>query len=199
MKRSSPTDTSRPSTSPASGVRWPSAPRFSRVRKPTFWRTFSHGSSAGVCGTRANCFAARAIVGASPATRTVPRSASRSPPIRRISVDLPQPDGPRRLTNSPRRTERSTPRSASVRAPLRTKVLSTPRTSTRSSTEDADAGYSWLGTMGTSQRIADQCYVTVTNGLRSLRIAGGPVEPGYLVGCPRTRVKFSSRRVMLAG
>src|SRR5512147_1930942 len=46
-----------------------------------------------------------------------------------ISVDLPEPDGPTRATNSPRRTVRSTPRRACTAVPLEPNTLVRPRVS----------------------------------------------------------------------
>jgi len=55
-------------------------------------------------------------------TVTVPElGATRSPTIR-SSVDLPQPDGPIRETNSPRWTAKSMPDSAWTRRPPRSSV-----------------------------------------------------------------------------
>src|SRR5262245_51943472 len=42
------------------------------------------------------------------------------------SVDLPQPDGPTKVTNSPRRMSRRMPRTASTLLPSTWKVLPTP-------------------------------------------------------------------------
>ena len=67
-------------------------------------------------------------VTSSPATMIVPSSASSSPATRLSSVDLPQPDGPIRATNSPVATVRSTPRSARTGAFSASNVLRTPRT-----------------------------------------------------------------------
>ena len=44
-----------------------------------------------------------------------------------ISVDLPEPDGPIRATNSPRCTSRSMPRSACTAVPLEPNTLVRPR------------------------------------------------------------------------
>ena len=63
-----------------------------------------------------------------PLTVTVPRVGPVRSPIKRRSVDLPQPDGPIRVTNSPRRIARSIPWSATTRPPwpLAGNSLSTP-------------------------------------------------------------------------
>src|SRR5215510_15782977 len=44
-----------------------------------------------------------------------------------IKVDLPEPEGPMRATNSPRSTVRSMPRSACTAAPLEPNTLVRPR------------------------------------------------------------------------
>ena len=66
-------------------------------------------------------------VTSSPATLISPSSAVSSPATRFSSVDLPQPEGPIRATNSPLATFRSTPRSARTGAFSASKVLRTPR------------------------------------------------------------------------
>ena len=50
----------------------------------------------------------------SPSIRTSPEVASSSPAMTRSSVDLPQPDGPTKMTNSPSSTSRSMPFSTST-------------------------------------------------------------------------------------
>src|SRR5882724_13366206 len=65
----------------------------------------------------------------SPSSRTLPRSAARSPATMRSRVVLPHPEGPSRETNSPAATLRSTPPST-VAAP---KAFSAPATSRKES------------------------------------------------------------------
>src|SRR5438093_9373144 len=61
-------------------------------------------------------------------TRTSPAVGRRKPATMFSSVDLPQPDGPRRQTNSCAATSRSTSRSAGVSRPWATNVRDRPRT-----------------------------------------------------------------------
>ena len=49
-----------------------------------------------------------------PSTNTWPSVGGHNPVTKRISVDLPQPDGPTTATNSPSATARLVPLSASV-------------------------------------------------------------------------------------
>ncbi len=67
-------------------------------------------------------------VTSSPATVISPSSAISSPATRFSSVDLPQPEGPIRATNSPAPTVRFTPRNARTGAFSASNVLRTPRT-----------------------------------------------------------------------
>ena len=63
-----------------------------------------------------------------PATVISPSSGVSSPATRLSRVDLPQPEGPIRATNSPSPTVRSTPRSALTGAFSASNVLRKPRT-----------------------------------------------------------------------
>ena len=54
------------------------------------------------------------LVTSRPSTETVPAVAGRSPATMRSRVDLPQPLGPTRETNSPASTDREMPASAST-------------------------------------------------------------------------------------
>ena len=75
---------------------------------------------------RASSSSLRPVTG-SPATVMSPSSGVSSPATRFSSVDLPQPEGPIRATNSPAATVRFTPRSARTGAFSASKVLRTPR------------------------------------------------------------------------
>src|ERR1700688_4275360 len=63
-----------------------------------------------------------------PGHSTAPRVGSLNPAMMRSAVDLPQPDGPSRVRNSPARTVRSKPSRPTT--PLQ-KVLPPPRSATR--------------------------------------------------------------------
>ena len=71
----------------------------SRSAYSTFWRTLSHGNSAGSWNRSARSGPGSTI--GRPSIRTCPSSGSSSPASRLRIVDLPHPDGPIRQTNSP--------------------------------------------------------------------------------------------------
>ena len=75
-----------------------------------------------------------------PNTASSPFEGMMSPATSRISVDLPQPDGPTIATNSPRATSSETSSSASVSSGPRRKSFETPRTAMPGSPDDAAAG-----------------------------------------------------------
>src|ERR1700761_3572113 len=88
-----------------------------------FLRVVSQGNSSGLWNSMPR--SGDGPLTGSPPTVTWPSSASRAPATMRSRVDLPQPDGPSRQTNSPARTSRSTPDRATVRRPRRRNVLAT--------------------------------------------------------------------------
>ena len=92
-------------SAPARTPRWRA--RAARAAAAPSWNTSATGSTA------------PAVAGA---ILTVPALGLARSAITRSSVDLPTPDGPTMARNSPRRTVRSSPRSTSVRRPLRSKA-----------------------------------------------------------------------------
>ena len=66
--------------------------------------TLRHGAKRGDWNTKATC--SQAWLGGKPATSTLPPLACSKSPIRRRLVDLPQPEGPSKQTNSPWRTSK---------------------------------------------------------------------------------------------
>ena len=94
----------------------------------TLLNTVVHGISVGSWNTKPMPAFARLRRGAGHATP--PSLGSLKPAMIRNAVDLPQPDGPSSDTNSPARTSRSRPLSATV--PLGN-VLPTPRSATSGS------------------------------------------------------------------
>ena len=95
----------------------------SRSGSRTFCATFAHGISVGSWNTKPIC--RRRLF--RPPIRPCRRTALLRPAMMRSAVDLPQPEGPSSDTNSPSRTARSKPCSATV---PRSNVLPTPRSET---------------------------------------------------------------------
>src|SRR5882672_11388689 len=95
----------------------------------TFSCTVSQGYRAKVWNTMVAC--GLIPTSGSPRYRTRPEVAGVRPVIMRSRVDLPQPDGPRRPTNSPGRIVRSTSRTATHARPPPAYSLPTPRSSSR--------------------------------------------------------------------
>ena len=65
-----------------------------------------------------------------PSMAYVPAVGESRQPMIAMSVDFPEPEGPTRATNSPRRTVRSIPRSACTVMPFEPKTFVRPRVST---------------------------------------------------------------------
>src|SRR5215212_6697032 len=87
-------------------------------------RTRAHGSSVGAWKTIP--VSSRGSVTFVPPIDTVPPVGATKPATRRSNVDLPQPDGPTRQTNSFRRTSSETSDMATTCSPPRvTKVFAT--------------------------------------------------------------------------
>src|SRR5215510_10861905 len=81
----------------------------------TLRMAFAHGIKVGSWNTNPRAgSAAPPTVYADVGQSIVPALGTLRPAIRRNRVDLPQPEGPRTLMNSPALTSRSTPRMASV-------------------------------------------------------------------------------------
>ena len=94
----------------------------------TLCATVLHGIRVGSWNTKPTSSPLRRAPGVSPLQEIEPRDGAPRPAISRSAVDLPQPDGPSRETNSPRAIARSRPSSATV--PL-ANCLATPESATR--------------------------------------------------------------------
>ena len=93
----------------------------------TFSSVVRHGKRPGSWKTVATRRGSGASTGR-PSTATRPASAATRPPSMPSSVDLPQPEGPISVQNSPAPTESETSRSASTGPDELTKRLQTPST-----------------------------------------------------------------------
>ncbi|BDZ64380.1 hypothetical protein GCM10025877_13180 [Agromyces mangrovi Wang et al. 2018] len=89
-----------------------------------------HGNRPACWNAMPYAWSFRACAAEVPFTSTVPALGSSRSAMRRMSVDLPQPDGPMRETNSPAATSRSMPWRACTTPDRVSNVLSTPVTRT---------------------------------------------------------------------
>ncbi len=95
--------------------------------KSTLLNTLVHGISVGSWNTKPIRLSLSDAAGGA-CHSTAPAVGSLKPAMIRNAVDLPQPDGPSSETNSPARTSKSKPLSATV---PEGNVLPTPRSATR--------------------------------------------------------------------
>src|SRR5262245_18856494 len=104
--RASPARPTRLNSSPARALRRSLSPAPNRSSEPnsTLSSAVRQGTSRGDWNT--NAMSDHASCGARPSTVTRPLLTSSRPPMIRSEVDLPQPEGPRMQTNSPRRTSK---------------------------------------------------------------------------------------------
>ena len=87
---------------------------FSSSGSSTFFTTLRHSNSPACWNAIPYSWSSRAWAATLSLTRTSPAVGSMRLAISRSNVDLPHPDGPMRLTNSPGATTRSTSTSAST-------------------------------------------------------------------------------------